>query len=161
MQFNLVKVEEKDKNIIYHLMQLYMYELSFFEDETATFTMLDSGLYVMNKYVERYWQEENRHPYILKCNNKLAGFVLQRFNENNMNEIAEFFVLNKYRKIGAGSFMANKMFEQYKGKWEVSTLKKNERSQKFWRITIKNFTNNNFEEKYIKDNSRLAFYFES
>ena len=30
-------------------MQLYTYELRFFEDETATFTILDSGLYVMNK----------------------------------------------------------------------------------------------------------------
>ena len=38
--FELINVEEKDKNIIYNLMQLYTYELSFFEDETATFTML-------------------------------------------------------------------------------------------------------------------------
>lgn len=161
MKFDLIKVEEKDKNVIYNLMQLYTYELSFFEDETATFTMLDSGLYVMNKYVERYWQEENRHPYILKCNNELAGFVLQRFNEESMNEIAELFVLNKYRKIGAGTFMANKMFELYRGKWEVRTLIKNERAQKFWRNIIRNFSNNNFEERYIRDNSRLAFYFES
>lgn len=34
MEFNLVKVEEKDKSIIYNLMQLYTYELTFFEDET-------------------------------------------------------------------------------------------------------------------------------
>lgn len=115
----------------------------------------------MSKYVERYWKEENRHPYILKCNNGLAGFVLQRFNEENMNEIAEFFVLNKYRRIGAGTFMGNKMFEMYKGKWEVCILLKNERAQKFWRNTIKNFTNNNFEERYVRNNSRMAFYFES
>jgi len=151
MEFELVRVEEKDKNIIYNLMQLYTYELSFFEDETTTFTMLDSGLYVINKYVERYWKDKKRNPYILKYNDELAGFVLQRYNEENMNEIAEFFVLNKYRK----------MFELYKGKWEVRTLIKNERAQEFWRNTIKNFTNNNFEEKLIKDNSRLAFYFES
>lgn len=161
MKFDLINVEEKDKNIIYNLMQLYMYDLSSFEDETATFTMLNSGLYTMNKYIEKYWQDKNRHPYILKCNDELAGFVLYRFNEENMNEIAEFFVLKKYRKIGAGTFMANKMFDLYKGKWEVSTLIKNEISQKFWRKTIKNFTNNDFEEKYVRDNSRLAFYFEN
>lgn len=161
MKFQLIRVEEKDKNIIYNLMQLYTYELSAFEDETATFTMLDNGLYVMNKYVEKYWQEENRHPYILKCNDALAGFVLKRFNEENMNEIAEFFVLNKYRKRGAGNFMANNMFELYKGKWEVRTLIKNKTAQQFWRNTIKKYTNNCFEEKYIRNNSRLAFYFES
>ncbi len=160
MKFDLIEVNEKDRNIIYNLMQLYKYELSFFEDETTNFKMLDSGLYEL-KYIEKYWQEENRHPYILKCNNELAGFVLQRFNEENMNEIAEFFIINKYRNIGAGTFLANKMFELYKGKWEVRTLIKNERAQKFWRNTIKNFTNNNFKEKYIRNNSRLAFYFES
>ena len=161
MKFDLINVEEKDKNIIYNLMQLYMYDLSSFEDETATFTMLNSGLYTMNKYIEKYWQDKNRNPYILKCNNELAGFVLYRFNEENMNEIAEFFILKKYRKIRAGTFMANKMFDLSKGKWEVSTLIKNEISQKFWRKTIKNFTNNDFEEKYVRDNSRLAFYFEN
>ena len=31
MEFNLIKVKEKDKSIIYNLMQLYTYELSFFE----------------------------------------------------------------------------------------------------------------------------------
>ncbi len=36
MEFNLTKVDEKDTNIIYNLMQLYTYELSFFEDETVT-----------------------------------------------------------------------------------------------------------------------------
>lgn len=30
--FELINVEEKDKNIIYNLMQLYTYELSYFED---------------------------------------------------------------------------------------------------------------------------------
>lgn len=78
MKFELIRVEEKDKNIIYNLMQLYTYELSFFEDETTTFQMLDSGLYVMNKYVEKYWKDDNRHPYILKCNNELAGFVFDK-----------------------------------------------------------------------------------
>ncbi len=160
MKFDLIKVEEKDKNVIYNLMQLYKYELSFFEDETTTFKMLDSGLYEL-KYIEKYWEEENRHPYILKCDNEIAGFVLQRFNEENMNEIAEFFVLNKYRKLGAGTFMANRIFELYKGKWEVRTLLKNERAQNFWRNTIRKFSNDNFTEKYIRNNSRLAFYFES
>ena len=142
-------------------MQLYTYELSFFEDETTDFKLLDSGLYVMSKYVEMYWTSDKRHPYILKCDNELAGFVLARYNEDGKNEIAEFFVLNKYRRSGAGKFMANEMFELYKGPWEVRTLLKNERAQNFWRNVIREFSNNNFEEKLIRDKTRLAFYFES
>ena len=57
--------------------------------------------------------------------------------------------------------MANEMFELYKGPWEVRTLLKNERAQNFWRNVIREFSNNNFEEKLIRDKTRLAFYFES
>ncbi len=161
MKFEIQEVKEQDKEVIYNLMQLYTYELSFFEDETTDFKLLDSGLYVMSKYVEMYWTSDKRHPYILKCDNELAGFVLARYNEDGKNEIAEFFVLNKYRRSGAGKFMANEMFELYKGPWEVRTLLKNERAQSFWRNVIREFSNDNFEERLIRDKTRLAFYFES
>ena len=80
MDFEIFEVEEKDKNIIYNLIQLYTYELSFFEDETTNFQLLENGLFKMSKYIELYWAQEKRHPYILKCDGKLAGFVLERFN---------------------------------------------------------------------------------
>ena len=95
MNKSVKEFEDKDKNIIYNLMQLYTYELSFFEDETTSLVMLENGLFKINKYVDLYWKEEKRHPYILKCDGKLAGFVLERFNEDGLNEIAEFFALNK------------------------------------------------------------------
>lgn len=37
MKFDLIKDEEKDKNVMYNLMQLYTYEHSLFEDEVSTF----------------------------------------------------------------------------------------------------------------------------
>lgn len=161
MSFEIYEVKENEKQIILNLMQLYTYELSFFEDETTNFQLLDTGLYAMSKYIELYWKEENRHPYILKCNGNLAGFVLERFNEENKNEIAEFFVLNKYRKLGAGTFMAKEMFKRYKGMWEIRTLLKNKRAQEFWRRIVKDASNGNYEEHLIRDNSRYAFYFEN
>ena len=159
--FELLEVEEKDKNTIYNLMQLYTYELSFFEDETTNFQLLNNGLFKLSKYIDSYWSQKERHPYILKCNGQIAGFVLERFNEDGINEIAEFFVLNKYRKHGAGTFMAKEMFKKYKGKWEIRTLLKNKRAQEFWRKVIKDVSNGNYEEHLIRDNTRYAFYFEN
>lgn len=161
MYFEIYDAKENEKEIILNLMQLYTYELSFFEDETTNFQLLDSGLYAMSKYIELYWKEENRHPYLLKFNGNLAGFVLERFNEENHNEIAEFFVINKYRKLGAGTFMAKEMFKRYKGKWEIRTLLKNKRAQEFWRKVVKEASDGNYEEHLIRDNSRYAFYFEN
>ena len=153
--------DEKAKEIIFNLMQLYTYELSFCEDETTNFQLLDTGLFSMSKYIELYWKDEKRHPYILKINGELAGFVLERFNEDEVNEIAEFFVLNKYRKLGAGTFMANEMFKRYKGKWEIRTLLKNKRAQEFWRKVIKEFSRGNYKEDFIKAKCRYVFYFKN
>ena len=159
--FNISLAKENDKEIIYNLMQLYTYELSFYEDDSTNFEMTDKGLFKMSKYLDLYWKEKDRHPYILKYNNELAGFVLVRYNEEDMYEISEFFVLNKYRKLGAGRYMANKMFETYKGKWEIRTLLKNERARNFWRKIVKEVSNDNYEEKYIRNNTRYAFYFQN
>ena len=161
MFFEIYEAKENDKQIIFNLMQIYFYELSFFEDEFTNFKLLDTGLYAISKYVELYWKEENRHPYILKCDGNLAGFVLKKVNKQNKNEIAEFFVLNKYRKLGAGRFMAKEMFKRYKGMWEIRTLLKNKRAQEFWRRIVKDASNGNYEEHLIRDNSRYAFYFEN
>lgn len=161
MHFELIPVKDEQKNTIYNLMQLYTYELSFYEDETTKFNLLENGLYEMNEYLELYWKEDERHPYILKCNGKLAGFVLYRCTENGLNEISEFFVLNKYRKINARTYMAGEIFKLYKGKWEIRTLLKNKRAQSFWRKVIKENSNNNFEERLIRNNSRYAFYFKN
>ena len=161
MNFELFEVQEKDKDKIFNLMQLYTYELSFYEDETTHFELQENGLYRISKYINLYWLEEERHPYILKCDGKIAGFVLERFNKDGMNEIAEFFVLNKYRKHGAGTFMANEMFKKYKGKWEIKTLLSNKQAQEFWRKVVKSVSRGNYEEGFIRDNTRYAFYFEN
>ena len=41
----LYEVSEKDKDIVFNLMQLYTYELSFYEDETTHFQLQDNGLF--------------------------------------------------------------------------------------------------------------------
>lgn len=161
MKFELIEAKKEDINTVKNLMQLYTYELSFYEDETTNFKLLENGLYAMSKYIDLYWTEEKRNPFLLKCDGELAGFVLQRLNEKGLNEIGEFFVLNRYRKIGAGKFMAKWIFEKYKGKWEVRVLLKNERAQGFWRKVISEVSKGKFEEKLIRGNSRYAFYFEN
>ena len=66
LMFKLFEVQEKDKDIIFNLMQLYTYELSFFEDETTNFQLQDNGLFKLSKYmIFAIWTQE-RHPYILK-----------------------------------------------------------------------------------------------
>ena len=76
-------------------------------------------------------------------------------------EIGEFFVLEKYRKQGVGKFMTFNIFNKYHGKWEIRTLLKNMRAQEFWHKIINEYTNNNFKETLIRNNTRYAFYFDN
>jgi len=52
------------------------------------------------KYLDEYWIDINRHPYLIKIDNKVSGFVL--VNEKDPQSIpdyplgiAEFYVLKK------------------------------------------------------------------
>ena len=54
----------------------------------------------------------------------------------------------------------NEMFKKYKEKWEIRTLLKKQRAQEFWRKVVKDASRGNYEEHFIRDNTRYAFYFE-
>lgn len=159
MKFELTQLHENEKSVLFNLMQFYTYELSFYEDETTHFNMENTGLFVLSKYLELYEKEETRHAYLLRVDDKIAGFVLERYNEEGKYEIAEFFVLPKFRKKGAGTYMANKMFEIYHGKWEIKTLLKNKKAQDFWRNVVSKVSNKRFKEGFTCDGTRYAFYF--
>ena len=53
------------------------------------------------------------------------------------------------------------MFKRYKGKWEIRTLLKNKSAQEFWRKVIKEFSNGDYKEQLIRNDSRYAFYFKN
>ena len=162
MNFKLIESKDDDsKRIISNLMQIYTKELSLYQDETTNFKILDNGLYEISKYFDLYFKEDNRHPYILKCNDDVAGFALVRFNEDNHYEIGEFFVLDKYRKLGSGTYMAKEIFSKYHGDWEIRVLLKNKIAQEFWRKVVTDVSNGNYIEKLIRNNSRLGFFFNS
>jgi len=158
MEYKLVKANKEEKNLLHNIMQLYYHELSKYEDDSAIFELNDDGIYPI-RYFDLYWTEKNRFPYLLKENDKNIGLCLVREREDGYIEIAEFFILNKYKGNSAGRFMANAVFNLHKGNWEIRTLVKNIPAQNFWRKIIKEKMDNNYEEKYIRNNTRLAWYF--
>lgn len=82
----------EQKIILCNLMELYQYDMSEFEEEDD---VNDIGLFDY-KYLDHYWTEEGRHPFLILITGKLAGFVLVReLKENDSSSIysiAEFFI---------------------------------------------------------------------
>jgi len=140
---NVAAANLSDKSLIQNLMQLYLYDFSEFNG----YDLNEHGLY-NNTYVDHYWVEKERKPFIIRVEDRLAGFVLI----NNITyivddgfAIADFFVMRKYRRRGVGRAVARRIFDMFGPNWEIRQTKDNHVAQAFWIKIIQEYTNGDFE----------------
>lgn len=151
MNITLEEVSILQKSVLRNLLELYAYDFTeFIPDDVDC-----HGLYGY-KYLDHYWTEAGRHPFVINIDEKIAGFVLVRnyYNsdlKDSVNSIAEFFVMRKYRKRGIGKEAAFRMFTLFPGIWEVAEVEENRPAQGFWRKIIHAYTQGNFEEIQKED----------
>jgi predicted acetyltransferase len=110
-------------------MELYRYDFSEFDradvDAHGTFGY---------RYLNQYWTEANRHPFLLRCDGNWAGFALVR--SGDPHDMAEFFVMRKYRRSGVGREAARDVLRRFGGPWTVRQLLANPDAMAFWRAAI-------------------------
>lgn len=159
MNFELIRASKEFKDIIKNLMQFYIYDFSEFVPNDVE----SDGLFKPYASLDDYWQEEeHRFPYLIKISEKCVGFVLVRSNNSeryNYFSIAEFFVMRKYRRSGIGKAAAGRLFDLYKGNWEVEQRESNMPAQAFWRKVIADYTQGAFAER--AENGRSIQYFKN
>ena len=51
-------------------------------------------------------------------------------------DLAEFFVMRKYRRHGVGTFLARELFSRFPGAWQVRQMASNSAATAFWRRAI-------------------------
>ena len=153
MNTTLTLASFEEKPIVERLMQFYQYDFTEFDGADVD----EYGLYSY-KYLPHYWIESNRRPFLIRAEGKLAGLVLVRLNikglidpPRNVNHLAEFFVMKKYRRYGIGEFAARWIFDQFSGNWEVEQLAANLPAQAFWRKVIDRYTKGNFREVFFRN----------
>lgn len=148
MKVTVQKVDIAEKHILRNLLELYRYDFSeFYHDDVN-----EEGLYGY-QYLDLYWTEAERHPFIIRVDGKLAGFALIREIANQewtYYWMTEFFVLRKYRRKGVGKIAAFTIFNMFPGKWQIGQIEQNIPAQKFWRKVISEYTNGNFKEEQRK-----------
>jgi predicted acetyltransferase len=115
-----------------------------------------------------YWSDPNRHPFLIKVDGQLAGFVLvKRGSEISGGEavwdIVEFFVVHAYRRRGIGTDIARDVWKRFPGSWEVRVMQRNHPAVDFWQRAIQIFTGEKAQSIEIeKGGDRwLVFSFES
>jgi ribosomal-protein-alanine N-acetyltransferase len=101
--------------------------MSEFFTEDPDWRMPEDGLYECIDF-KKYWQTENSWPFLVRYNNELAGFVIidKKGSEPNIDfNMAQFFILRKFKGKGLGKYVAHLSFSLFKGSWEVMVMPKN------------------------------------
>lgn len=135
----IIKATVEQKPILANLLELYAYDFT----ECCDFDIGNNGFYGYD-YLPLYWTDPNRFPYLIYVNGKLAGFVLVQkgspiSKEINVWDISEFFIMKKYKRHGIGTLVAQKIWGQFHGCWQVRVLVDNHIACLFWLSAIKKF----------------------
>jgi predicted acetyltransferase len=140
MHVEVVKATIEQKPVLANLLELYAYDFT----EFCGFDIGDDGFYGYER-LPLYWTEPTRFPYLIYVDKKIAGFILVQkgspiSDDTAVWDISEFFVMKKYKRHGVGTVAAIKIWEQFKGPWQVRVLVSNPIACSFWLRAIKNFT---------------------
>lgn len=126
--------------ILAHLLELYAHDFSEFHH----LEMGADGKFGYSS-LPLYWSQPDRHPFLVRMDDKWAGFVLVKrgssiSDDEMVWDMAEFFVLRGYRRRGIGTEIAQEVWRRFPGRWEVRVMESNESAQRFWRHSIARFT---------------------
>jgi predicted acetyltransferase len=129
-------------DVVRNLFPLYIHDLSAFVEWDVD----ADGLFRAPPSFAAYWDNADRHPFLLRAAGQIAGFALIRQMDAETHDMGEFFVLRRYRRAGVGRLAACTLFDRFKGQWEVRELPDNLPAQAFWRRIIGDYTNGVFED---------------
>ena len=155
MLVNLSGATYQEKSILSNLMQIYLYDLS----TTSTLEIDDTGQFPY-PYLDDYWSDKGRFPYLVRLDRDLAGFALlkrgayfpgQVDNDGCGMQVAEFFVMKGYRRQGVGTQAAINLFDRFPGRWEIAQEANNHSGQSFWRKLIGDFCGGGYDENLLKN----------
>ncbi|MCU0315591.1 MAG: hypothetical protein MUC92_03250 [Fimbriimonadaceae bacterium] len=160
MPFRLQQATIEQRGILENLLQLYLHEMSRYSEASIG----EDGRFNY-PFLDLYWEEAGRYPYLLYVRGGLAGFVLVRQlahrREQACHEIAEFFILETHRELGLGEEAARMVFDSFPGVWHVGALRHNKAGIQFWKKVIFRYGLKEVTEATSHCGTRIFFEFET
>jgi predicted acetyltransferase len=74
----IAEAKEKERSSIQNLARFYVYDLSEYQNQKC----LENGLFEDDNYI-RFWKNPGHYPYLIRCQDEIAGFVLVRKGDRN------------------------------------------------------------------------------
>ena len=148
MKIDILLAPIEKKHIIRHLLELYDHDMSEWELTDVD----EAGLYGY-RYLDHYWTEEGRFPYLMTADGHYCGFAFVRTapEQGKFNSIAEFFIMRKYRKCGLARLLLEYVHERHPGEWRTSAHINNLASQAMCRKIFPTLAIDEVKETVLED----------
>ena len=130
-----------DAGLLANLLELYIHDLS----EVFPVELGCDGRFGYEK-LPCYWSEpDRRFPFLITYDGILAGFVLVTrgvlpSNDPDVFDVAEFFVLRRYRRLGVARRAAFLVWDRFPGRWCVRVSEGNVGAIPFWASAVAEYT---------------------
>lgn len=134
----LIQTGPEDAELIANLYQFYAYESSDWEQEDVE---PDGRFYIHQEHLDRYWQAPQWSANLILVDGYVAGFLLVERSELpgiDALELADLFILKRYRRKGIGSALATQVLSSGSANWLVRFYDQDEAAQAFWRVVLDN-----------------------
>jgi predicted acetyltransferase len=131
----------RDEERLSNLLELYIHDLS----EIFPVELGADGRFGYAK-LPLYWSEpERRFPFLILCGSRVVGFALvtrgsPASDDPEVLDIAEFFVVRRYRRCGVGRRAAFLLWNRLAGSWTVRVSEANRGGRRFWTSAVTEYT---------------------
>ncbi|WP_342435685.1 hypothetical protein NSS79_18810 [Paenibacillus sp. FSL L8-0436] len=73
--------------------------------------------------------------------------------------MTEFFVMQKYRRSGVGTWAAHRLFDMFPCDWKISQIRANTPARNFRHRVIGSYTGDEFKERFNSRKGNPSQYF--
>jgi predicted acetyltransferase len=141
------KARSEDRLPIFRMLELYQHDLSDIWDQDVD----AHGEY--GYALDRYWSGGACYPFVAVVGGHYAGFALVdgavKVGSSGL-WMDQFFIMKKYRRHGLGGRVAEEVFRNLPGLWEVGQMFDNVGAQGFWRRVIGEYTQGHYTEHTLR-----------
>jgi predicted acetyltransferase len=150
--------------LVENLLELYIHDLS----EIFAVELGPDGRFGYDK-LPLYWTDPvGRHIFVIKYGSRVAGFAMATRGSPVSQrptdlDVAEFFVLRAFRRLGVGRQAAFMLWDTIPGQWVVRVVETNETGVNFWSEVVRSYTSGVFGESTMTEapDAWRVFRFES
>jgi ribosomal-protein-alanine N-acetyltransferase len=167
-QLQFMPATMKEYPILQNMGRFYVYDMSEFMGDDPDWQIPHDGLYECIDF-KKYWQTDDTYPFLICYKEEFVGFVIVDQKGSNTDiayNMAQFFILRKFKHKGIGRYVACECFKRFSGVWEVMVMPSNRGAFHFWHAVIKAYTHDHFTEytrtvTHLNNSVKNIFRFDS